>query len=168
MKVRDLIPWSSAKRDVATRHQDTSPVRALQLDINRAFDDFWRAFQLPILGAWDEDPDKAVPSVDVRDTGKAVEVVAELPGMQEADIDVSVAEGALTIRGEKKSEREEKDKGYLLRERSFGRIERVVPLPDGLDVNAASAAFKNGVLTVTIPKTQEAQAGAKRIAVQQA
>ena len=169
MKVRDLIPWSSAKRDVATQHQDTSPVRALQLDINRAFDDFWRAFQLPMPSAWDEGPDGlAVPSVDVRDTGKAVEVVAELPGMQEADIDVSVADGALTIRGEKKSEREEKDKGYLLRERSFGSIERVIPLPDGLDVNSANAAFKNGVLTITIPRTQETQAAVKRIAVQQA
>lgn len=104
--------------------------------------------------------------VDMRDTGKAVEVTAELPGMEDADVDVSVAEGALTIRGEKKSEREREGKGYVLRERSYGEIERVVPLPEGLDLDAAVASFKNGVLTVTIPKTAEAQAAVKRVRVQ--
>jgi HSP20 family protein len=93
-------------------------------------------------------------------------VVVELPGMDEADIDVSVAEGMLTIRGKKKAERETEDKGYVLRERSFGTIERMVPLPDGLDVDSAKASFMNGVLTVSIPRTAEAQAAVKRIPVQ--
>ena len=93
-------------------------------------------------------------------------MVAELPGMDEADVEVSVAEGMLTIRGEKKSERDEEEKGYVLRERSFGRIERVVPLPAGLDLDSAKATFKNGVLTVTIARTAEAQAAVKHIAVQ--
>ena len=108
-----------------------------------------------------------MPRVDVRETDKEVEVVAELPGMDEADVDVSVAAGMLTIRGEKKSEREERRrKGYILRERSFGRIERVVPLPEGLDLDSAKATFKNGVLTVRIAKTAEAQRAVKRIPVQ--
>jgi HSP20 family protein len=168
MKVKDLIPWGSRKRDVAVRN-DTSPVRALQVDINRAFEDFWRTFQLPMLDARADRAMRAgVPSVDVRDTGEAIEVVAELPGMEEADVDVRVADGALTVRGEKKFEREERDRRYLLRERSFGRVERVLPLPEGLDVYAAKAAFDNGVLTVTIPKTEETQAAVKRISVLQA
>lgn len=86
--------------------------------------------------------------------------------MDEADVDVSVAEGMLTIRGEKKSEREREGDGYILRERSFGRIERMVPLPEGLDLDSAEATFKNGVLTVRIAKTAEAQRAAKRIQVQ--
>ena len=88
--------------------------------------------------------------------------------MNEADIDVSVAPGMLTIRGEKKSERDEEKEGYVLRERSFGRVERVVPLPDGLDLDSPKAVFKNGVLTVTIAKTAEARQAVRRIAVQRA
>ena len=167
MRVRDLIPWRSSKRDVAVRG-GTSPVRALQGDINRAFEDFWRTFQMPMLEAWSGASNGgALSRVDVRDTGKAIEVVAELPGMEESDLEVSVADGLLIIRGEKISEREERDQGYLLRERSFGRVERSVPLPEGLDVDAAKATFQSGLLTVTIPKTEAGQAALKRIPVQQ-
>jgi HSP20 family protein len=173
MNIRDLIPWGHSRREpwsrggreVATRRDDDDdPMRALQSDINRVFDNFWRSFELPMLGDGGRDSD-LLPRVDVRETDNAVEVVAELPGMEEADVDVSVAEGMLTIRGEKRSEREEGN-GYILRERSFGRIERLVPLPEGLDLDSAEATFKNGVLTVRIAKTAEAQRAAKRIQVQ--
>ena len=105
------------------------------------------------------------PDIDVTETDNELRITAELPGMEEPDLEVSVGEGMLTIRGEKKEEHEREDKGYVLRERSFGRIERVVPLPAGLDPDSAKATFKNGVLTVTIPKTPEAQAAVKRIQV---
>jgi HSP20 family protein len=167
MRVRDLIPWRSGKRAVAVRG-GTAPVRALQGDINRAFEDFWRTFQMPMLEAWSGASNGGgLSRVDVRDTGKAIEVVAELPGMEESDLEVSVADGLLTIRGEKISEREERDQGYLLRERSFGHVERSIPLPEGLDVDAAKATFQSGLLTVTIPKTEAGQAALKRIPVQQ-
>jgi HSP20 family protein len=167
MKITDLIPWG--KRDVPARRDGTNAVHALQADLNRVFDDFWRAFDLPSPGTWGTGFDaEAAPRIDVRETAKQVEVLAELPGMEEKDVDVRVAEGTLTITGEKKSERETEEKGYVLRERSFGRFERVVPLPDGLDVDAAKATFKNGVLTITIPKTAEAQTEVKHIQVQRA
>ena len=141
--------------------------RGLQLDINRVFDNFWRSFELPMLGTGNGGAGSGlVPQVDVRETDQEIEVIAELPGMDEADVDVSVAPGMLTIRGEKKSEREQEGDGYILRERSFGRIERMVPLPEGLDLDSAEATFKNGVLTVRIAKTAEAQRAAKRIQVQ--
>jgi HSP20 family protein len=175
MNIRDLIPWGHSRRepwsrggrDVVTRRDD-DPMRALQWDINRVFDDFWRRFELPMLGGDGGRVAELMPRVDVRETDNEVEVVAELPGMQEADVDVSVAEGMLTIRGEKRSEREEREEGngYIVRERSFGRIERLVPLPEGLDLDSAEATFKNGVLTVRIAKTAEAQRAAKRIQVQ--
>jgi HSP20 family protein len=120
-----------------------------------------------MLGDWGDGLEGAVvPRVDVRETDQEVEVIAELPGMDEGDIDVSVSQGMLTIRGEKRSEREEEDAGYVVCECSHGRVERTIPLPDGLGVDAAEARFRNGVLTVRIPKTPETQRAAKRISVQ--
>jgi HSP20 family protein len=166
MKARDLIPWNRGKHDVQMRR--TGPERGVPADVNRAFEEFWNAFTAPLsLGHFDFGQDR-VPRVDVRETEKEVDVEAELPGMDEADIDVSVADGALVIRGEKKDEHETKDKGFLVKERTFGRIERVVPLPDGLDLDAAKASFKKGVLSVAIPRTSDAQQGVKRVAVQRA
>ena len=166
MSIRDLLPLGRGKREMTARPESTNPLGSLQLDINQAFADFWRAFDVPAFGGGE--PGGTVPKVDIRETDHEVEVTAELPGMDEADIDVSVADDVLTIRGERKDERETKDKGYVRRERSFGRIERIVPLPTGLDPNAATATFKNGVLTVTIAKTAEARDAVKRIAVRRA
>jgi HSP20 family protein len=168
MNIRDLIPWSRGDgREVTARREGDDPMLALQSDINRVFENFWRSFDVPMLGEDDGGLlDLSVPRVDIREGEREVEVLAELPGMDEDDVDVSIAEGMLTIRGEKKAEREEEEQGYILRERTFGRVERVVPLPDGLDLDAAEATFKNGVLTVRIPKTAESQALHRRIQVQ--
>jgi HSP20 family protein len=161
MSIGDLIPWSRSKRDVAKRDNGGDPVHALQTDINRAFEEFWRSLDQPLSGREGGN----FPAVDVRQTDKEVEVIAELPGMSEKDIDVQVAQGALTIRGEKKDERHSEERGYVLHERSVGYVERVVPLPEGVAISDAKAKFKNGVLTITLPKTREAQAAVKRISV---
>jgi len=173
MRVSELIPWRSSRssgsdrRDVPARRDGGDPLGALQSEINRVFDSFWRGFDLPTLGGGASDlGNENLPRVDVRDTGPAIEVVAELPGTEPGDIEVSFSDGALTIRGEKTSEREDQDSGYVLRERSFGVIERTVPLPDGIDFDSAQASFRNGVLTITIPKTAEAQSAVRRIPVQ--
>jgi HSP20 family protein len=86
--------------------------------------------------------------------------------VEEGDIDVRVSDGMLTISAEKKAAREENESGYILRERSFGRIERTLPLPEGVNPDAAQASFKAGVLTVTIPKAAEARDESKRVSVQ--
>ena len=167
MNIRDLIPWNWGKRQVPVRREQSEPLRSLQNDINRAFDNFWRGFDLPwpsTSSAWSV----SMPSVDVSETDKEIEVTAELPGMDEKDIDVSIAEGVLTIRGEKKSEVEKKEKDYYLQERTFGSVERVIPLPDTVNLDSANATFKNGVLTVKLAKKPEAVATTKRIAVRRA
>ena len=157
MNIRDLIPWNWGKRQVPVRREQSQPLQSLQNDINRAFDSFWRGFDLPwpsTSSAWSI----SMPSVDVSESDKEIEVTAELPGIDEKDIDISLAEGVLTIRGEKKSEVEKKEKDYYLQERTFGSIERVVPLPDTIDLDSANATFKNGVLTVKLAKKPEAAA----------
>jgi HSP20 family protein len=169
MKVANLIPWGHGRREAPVRRQDrnTDPVQALRSDINHAFEGFWRAFDLPMLAGSDfELLGGTMPRVNVRETEKEVEVTAELPGMTESDVDVSVDDGMLTIRGQQQAERESEEKGYVLRERSFDRIERVIPLPEQVEPDTAKATFKNGLLTVTIPKARDAQASTRHIQVQ--
>jgi HSP20 family protein len=168
MSVRDIIPWRRGDRRSSTpaRRESGHPMFALQSDINQALEDFWRTFQSPAMRAMGTDLlEDDSPKIDVRDRDRAVEVVAELPGMDEDDVEVSVAEGALIIRGEKESESEEQDEDYLLRERSFGYIERAVPLPENLELDKAEATFKNGLLTIRIPKQAGQESGRKRISL---
>jgi len=107
----------------------------------------------------------AVPAVDVAESDKAYEITAELPGMDENDIEVKATNGGLTIKGEKK---EEKQRDYYFSERRYGSFERYFNLPDGVDDCKVEASFKNGVLKVTLPKTAEAQKPAKKIEVKAA
>jgi HSP20 family protein len=162
MKITDLIPWRGSGRDLAARTADMDPVRALQADVDRAFDHFWRMVPYP----FGQLADTELVRVDVADNGNAITVTAELPGMSDADIDVSIRDGRLTIRGEKKSDRGSEENGVLVKERVYGAIARTVPLPDGVDADAARATFANGVLAVVIPKSADAQADTKRIPVQ--
>lgn len=163
MQMKDLIPWGR-KATANVPAPIDNPVAALQRDIGRIFDDFWTRMDRPFGppstlfgGGW--------PMTDVSESEKALEVSVELPGMDEKDIDVSLTEDALTIRGEKKSETEENEKGYYLSERSFGSFHRSIALPAGVDTSKVDAKFKKGVLTITLPKTPEAQEKVKRISV---
>lgn len=172
MRVSDLIPWKSGRSSATPATSTTSasgerdPIAALQNDINRAFENFFLPLPLPFSG-W---PTSLLGSgsgiqVDVAENEKEVIVTAEVPGLEEGDLDLRVSEGMLILSGEKKADRQVDENGYLLRERTFGRIERTIPLPEGIDADHAQASFKSGVLTVTIPKTAEAQTSAKRIPV---
>ena len=110
----------------------------------------------------------AAPAVDIAESDKAYEVTAELPGMDEKNIEVKVANGNLTIKGEKQEEKEEKKKDYYLHERHFGSFERCFQVPEGVDAEKIEASFKKGVLTVTLPKKPEAQKPEKKIDVKAA
>jgi HSP20 family protein len=167
MRVTDLIPWSAERRDQPVSQRGEDPVAALQSNVNRAFNDFLRMFPIP-LSTWQTPPldTGGAFQVDVVDHDKDVQVTAELPGVEAGDIDVRVSDGMLTVSADKNAEREAKEDGYVLRERSFGHVERIIPLPEGVDPDAAQASFKRGVLTVTIPKTAQARSEAKRVPVQ--
>lgn len=136
---------------------------SLRRDMDRLFDRFAREYSpLPVAR---ERLSAIVPAVDVKESDKEITVSAELPGMDEKDVDVSVSRGVLTIRGEKKEEKEEKDRNYYRMERSFGSFHRTLALPEGLEIDRAEADFKKGVLTVRIPRSKEAQAAIKKIPI---
>jgi HSP20 family protein len=166
MPLRDLIPWSrnenrlpvpvSVERD---RELETHPLLSLHRELNRLFDDDFRGF-----GMWGGTERMAAwPSVEFGETDKELRVTTELPGVDEKDVELTVEDGVLTLRGEKRAETDDKDRGYS--ERSYGRFERRVALPRGIDREKASATFKNGVLTVTLPKTEAANENLRRIPV---
>lgn len=152
--------------------QTWRPFETLRHEINRIFEDFDRGFgaspfrRSMLEPFWQRELTwTAAPAVDITESDRGYEIAAELPGMDEKDIEVKVANGGLTIRGEKQEEKEEKKKDYYLQERRFGSFERTFRLPDGVDTDKIEAAFKKGVLTVTLPKTPEAQKAEKKIAV---
>jgi HSP20 family protein len=144
------------------------PFEDLRREIDRLFDDFgmWRSpFPRSFFGMEPLKGFQASPAVDVTETDKAYEITAELPGLDEKNIDVKLANGMLTIRGEKQDEREEKKANYYRRERSFGSFERSFQMPDGVDLDKVDAKFNKGIVTVTLPKTAEAQKAEKKITV---
>jgi HSP20 family protein len=152
------------------------PFESFRREIDRLFDDFGLGFRWPSARSpfaaeplfrreltW-----PTMPAVDVVESEKAYEITADLPGMDEKNIEVKVADGVLTIKGEKQEEKEEKKKDYYLQERSFGSFQRSFELPESVDSDKIEASFKKGVLTVTLPKKPEAQKPTKKIEVKAA
>lgn len=163
MPMRDLVPWSRGRTGNVRRGED-NPLMTFHREMNRMFDDLFRDFSLSSFGS-ETSFDRVMgnwPSVELSETEKALRVTAELPGLDEKDVHVELANGILAISGEKKTETEDKDRRFS--ERYYGRFERRIPVED-IDQDRVSAAFKNGVLTVTLPKSPHAQSKVKRIAI---
>lgn len=148
----------------------------LRREIDRVFDSFNAGWRFPFgRSAFNLEPFFSreasfaiAPAVDVVEKDKAYEITAELPGMDQKDIEVKLANGTLTIKGEKKEEKEEKDKGYYLSERRYGSFQRTFYVPEGVDADKIEASFNKGVLTLILPKTGEAQKAPKKIEVKAA
>ena len=137
----------------------TTDVWGLQSDINRLFD----AFMTPFEGT--EIRRTLSPKLDVAETKDKYEIKAEMPGIDEKDIDVSMDDGVLTISGEKKTEAESDDKGYWLKECSYGSFSRSVRLPENIADDKIVAKFDKGVLMIDVPKKEPTVAKAKKIAI---
>lgn len=168
MAFRDLIPWSKNQQLAPTR-EAFDPFLTLHREMNRLFDDVFRGFgPLGPLGPLGRPGGPLLegqfgwPRIELSETDKAVTVSAELPGLTEKDIDVEIANGVLCIRGKKKVERG--DQAKFLSERTYGSFERQIAL-EGVEEDKAKADFRNGVLTVTLPKLEQPGQAAKRIAI---
>jgi HSP20 family protein len=173
-KVPVRTPEKEKEGTLVPKAREWHPFESLHKEIDRIFDDFDRSFgRFPttrslfdIAPMWRREiGGGALPAVDVVEHDKDYEITAELPGMDESNIEVKLSSGTLMIRGEKKDEREEKKKNHYVSERSYGLFERSFRVPEGVDTDRIEASFKKGVLTVTMPKTPESMKKDKKIAI---
>jgi len=165
VNVRELIPWSRRGERVPAAYREADPFMALHREMNRLFDDVFRGFDMP--SAFDrkgaEGWSTTWPNIEVAETDKELRVTAEVPGLDEKDVEVLLEDGVLTVRGEKKSETEDKERQFS--ERYYGTFERRIAVGPDVQVDKVAAAFKNGVLVVTLPKSPQVESKAKRIAI---
>src|SRR6185437_6685465 len=162
MAIRDLVPWTKGQQ-LPTRQEPFDPFLTLHREMNRLFDDVFRGFgPLGRVGTPLMEGQFAWPRLELSETDKSVTVTAELPGLSEKDVQVEIANGVLSIRGEKKAERNDNSK--FVSERYYGSFERQIPL-DGVEEDKAKAVFKNGVLTVTLPKSEKPDRNVKQITI---
>ncbi|QRM33929.1 Hsp20/alpha crystallin family protein [Microvirga sp. VF16] len=165
MNMRDLIPWGRNEQTTPSRYREEGdPFMTLHREMNRLFDDVFRGFDMAPLGSLSRMA--GWPHVEVVDNDKDVLISAELPGLEDKDVEVLMGDGVLTIRGEKKSEIADKERAFS--ERTYGRFERRIPLAWEVEEDKIDASFKNGVLTITLPKAVVSPPEVKRIAINRA
>jgi HSP20 family protein len=166
---KNLIPWKRGKQEIAARREEDNPFLALHQRMDQLFEDFFSdfegAFRTPGWGVLSRRGLGSTPSVDVSETDDEVIVTADLPGLSEKDVEVTLDNDLLTIKGSRNEEREEKKRNYRVMERAYGEFQRVIPIPVGVDKEKVKAAFKNGVLKLSLPKRPEARTQRKKIEV---
>jgi HSP20 family protein len=158
MAFRDLMPWGHGPREPG-RSDPGHAFLALHREMNRLFDNILHTFD---GGPFGSTQTMGWPSVEVSETDKEIKVTAELPGLEEKDVNVELANGMLSISGERKGETEDKERRFS--ERYYGRFERHIAVDD-VETDKVAASFKDGVLTVTLPKSPTAKDKVKRIAI---
>lgn len=166
MSASDLLSRRPSRANrLALRREGETPMLAIQNEMNRMFDQFFTddfpfSTRLVARPAMD-----FLPKLDISETETEYKVTAELPGMEEKDIQIRLEKDTLVLSGEKKTETEEKEKTYHRVERSYGSFERVIPFDTQLDEDKVSAVFKNGVLTITLPKAGDAIRKSRQIEI---
>ncbi|WP_128566057.1 Hsp20/alpha crystallin family protein [Methylobacterium crusticola] len=163
MSVRDLIPWrrsTNAPMPATMRVEPASPFLTLHREMNRLFDDVFSGLGAGVAGlpgrlGW--------PSVEMVETEQGLRLSAELPGLEEKDVELLIDDDVLTLRGEKRAEASDQERGYS--ERSYGRFERMIALPFAVEEEKVEASFRNGVLSVTLPRSAKGPERGRRIAI---
>jgi HSP20 family protein len=168
--MKDLIPWRKREENME-RARGQYPVNSLQHRMNTLFEDFfadmdgfWGVQPRPLMRIL-EQPLIEAPRFEVSETEEEFRIKAELPGLDEKDIEVEVDRDGVLIKGEKRREQEEKKRNYYISEMSYGQFSRLIPLPETVDRDKVQAQFKKGVLTLTLPKTEQAKVERKRVAI---
>ena len=160
MNLTSIIPWKKEGRSLTPRHENGDPFALFQRRMNSLFDDFLA----PSSGNfWNGSGKGFAPQIALSETDKEVRVTAELPGLDEKEVEVTLSENLLNIKGEKKQEHEAEQGDSWYNERSYGYFERTVQLPEGVDADNAKAQFKKGVLGIILPKKPEAQRRCRKI-----
>lgn len=170
------VKTDETKNVSVAKGREWHPLETLRREVDRLFDDFdlsaWRSsFSRSLFDVeplWRRDWTTTMPAIDIVEHEKDYRISAELPGIDESNVEVKLSNGKLLIRGEKQDEKEEKKENFYLSERRYGSFERMFRVPDGVDAEKIDASFKKGVLTVILPKSPEAQKGDKKITVKAA
>lgn len=168
MALTDLLARRRRKGDLAVRRDFEDTYASFRREMDNLLGRFFGSFGMEPFGALGTMEDEFMPSIDVKESDKEIKVTAELPGMDEDDIEVTLSKDALTIRGEKKEEKEDQGKEYYRMERRFGSFYRTIPLSAEIEADKVDAKFKKGVLTIRLPKSAEAQNQRKKITVKNA
>lgn len=162
MPLREMVPWR--RKELSERREEENPFLSLRHEMDRIMDRFARGFGGREL-AEREEPWRFIPSVDVSENDKEIHVSAELPGLDEKDIDVTLSGNNLIIRGEKRAEKEEKGEQFYRKESSYGAFHRSIPLPTEVEEDKIEATYRKGVLKIVLPKSSEARKARKKISI---
>ncbi len=162
MSVKDIIPRRWGRQRVPSRYGEEHPFGSLFEEAENLFDWLWHGFGIDIYGGRAK---PFSPRVDVKETDKEIKIVADIPGLDEKDINVTLKDDVLTIRGEKKEEKEDRSENYYKLERSYGSFTRSIPIPVEVETDKIEAKIKKGVLSVTLPKSPEALKKSKKIEI---
>jgi len=163
MANRDLTPYASGRTGLTPFARD--PFSSFRREMDRLFDDFFAPAETRSFAGGGNGGVGISPSIDLDETEKVFELTAELPGLDQKDVELALRDNAIVLSGEKRQERQEGEGGRRWSERSFGRFERVIPLPEEVDADKVAATFRNGVLKVTLPKNPKAQDKTRRIEI---
>jgi HSP20 family protein len=170
MALGEMVPWRwgslrRSARDEKALEGFRGDIVSLHREMDRLCESLWNdGFSSSLLsGDWSRMD--VTPQLDVTEDDKSFSVKIDLPGMDEKDVDVTLSDRVLTIRGKKEEEKETKEKDYYRRERAYGSFRRNIEIPAAVDSSRIDASFKKGVLTINLPKTKEAQDKVKHIEV---
>ena len=165
MSIRDLTLWNRERKPSGSEG-DYHPVHVLHERMDRLFDDLFPNLNVIPFRRPLENGTFIAPRIDVSESDTAYRFSAELPGVDQKDVEVTLTHGVMTIKGEKKAETKEEADHFLRAERSYGAFQRSFSLPSDIDEGKVKASFKNGVLTVTVAKKPSAKSATKKIEVQ--
>lgn len=158
-----LVKWEPKRREL-------EPFRGLRDEVDRLFEEFFRGWPRPFAPAWpargaESGQGEFWPTVNLKETNDEFVLTAELPGLEKKELNLSLTEDSVTLKGERRAEKETKEENYHYQETSFGTFERVVALPGRIKPAEATAKLKDGVLTLTLPKAEETKKREIRIEV---
>ena len=185
MELKKLAPWNWFKKEeeiehsIPVKHTEKGgyyperyydPTLSIHRDIDRLFDQFFRGFGMPASsrsGMWPSLGDSGLikPNIDLSASEREYLLTVEIPGVNEKDVAIDIKGSTMTVKGEKRQEKEEKEKNYYRIERSYGSFQRVLSLPEDVDQDAIKASFKNGILSITMPRKTLPKGEVKQIEI---
>jgi len=160
-----LAPWRGRLGLRRGERELEHPLDVFHREFDHLFENLWRGFDMPMLGQNEMPFGTAMPRMDMTEDEDRIRVAVELPGMEEQDVEVTLSDNVLTIKGEKKVETEETEKPYAYMERSYGSFCRSIPLNVEVVTDKVEATFEKGVLTIDLPKTAEAKKTYKKVPI---